>query len=250
MRSVARLPTLAIAILSLSLVVSCSDTDDPTAAPRPSGRSLSSSASPVESSRAVETSQVAESSEASAPGQPVAPEQSVRTEPESAKPSTADPNTSRPPTEATPLTPSTEDLGAPARVSVSKIGVNVPLFHLRVDKQGRLEAPKDPNDAGWWQHKGSTVIVGHVDSQSGPAIFYRVRELRPGDSVIVNYANGQTKKFIADDVRQVNKNAFPTDDVYRAGPGKLRLVTCGGAFDRKSGHYKDNVIVFATETYD
>jgi LPXTG-site transpeptidase (sortase) family protein len=136
---------------------------------------------------------------------------------------------------------------SPTRLSVPAINVDVPLSHLKLDKAKVLQPPIDPRQAGWWQRNGSTVIVGHVDSKRGAAVFYRVRELKPGDTMTVSATDGSKITYVATKVEQVKKTKFPTDAVYRSGPGQLRLVTCGGAFDRKTGHYEDNIIVYASK---
>jgi sortase (surface protein transpeptidase) len=90
------------------------------------------------------------------------------------------------------------------------------------------------------------VIAGDLDSTAGPAVFARLKELRVGDQVLVRRADGSTAAFAVTGSVQVAKNAFPTDAVY--GPvadAQLRLITCGGVFDRRTGHYVDNVVVFA-----
>jgi hypothetical protein len=90
------------------------------------------------------------------------------------------------------------------------------------------------------------VILGHVDTTSGPAVFYRLTFLQPGDAVQVTRADGTTVVFRVSGQQEVAKSQFPTDLVY--GPTlepSLRLVTCGGSFDLKSGHYRDNIIVSA-----
>jgi LPXTG-site transpeptidase (sortase) family protein len=135
---------------------------------------------------------------------------------------------------------------APKRLTVKAIGVNVALFHLSLDKRGVLQPPTNPMQAGWWKRNGSVVIVGHVDSKSAPAVFYRVRQLAPGDAILLESSDGVITTYVTDRVAQVKKTNFPTDEVYRSGPGQLRLVTCGGRFDRKTGHYEDNIIAFAT----
>jgi Sortase domain len=90
-------------------------------------------------------------------------------------------------------------------------------------------------------------MLGHVDSTSGPAVFYRLRELRPGDPITVARADGTAARFTVDRVEQYPKARFPTDDVYLSTmTPKLRLVTCGGSFDATAGHYRSNVIVFAS----
>jgi hypothetical protein len=91
------------------------------------------------------------------------------------------------------------------------------------------------------------VVVGHVDSETGPAVFYRLRDLEAGDRVEVVGADGAGVTFTIDDVATVPKDAFPTATVY--GPTSaptLRLVTCGGEFDDETEHYRSNTIAYAT----
>ncbi len=123
---------------------------------------------------------------------------------------------------------------------------------LGVEPDGTLQVPTDSEVAGWYRlgakpgDPGPAVIVGHVDSQSGPAVFYRLGTLAPRDLVRVSWKGGASVFFRVDAVRQYAKTVFPTALVY--GPTKaaqLRLVTCGGAFDAQTGHYLDNVVVFA-----
>jgi sortase (surface protein transpeptidase) len=93
---------------------------------------------------------------------------------------------------------------------------------------------------------GPSVIAGHVDSKTGPAVFYRLRELEPGATIEVERTDGSVAVFTINAKEQFDKDAFPTDRVY--GPtdsSELRVITCGGTFDQNTGHYNDNVIVFA-----
>jgi len=107
--------------------------------------------------------------------------------------------------------------------------------------------------AGWYAlgprpgEPGSAVILGHVDSkEDGPAVFFRLRELRRGDQIRVRRADGSTVRFVVQRTEQYDKQRFPTDDVYypTLTPG-LRLVTCGGEFDATARSYRSNIIVFA-----
>jgi sortase (surface protein transpeptidase) len=107
--------------------------------------------------------------------------------------------------------------------------------------------------AGWYApgtrpgDPGSAVILGHVDSKRGPAVFFRLRELRPGDEIRVGRADGSSVRFTVQRTEQYGKQRFPTDEVYYPTlTPALRLVTCGGEFDATAGHYRSNVIVFAT----
>ncbi|MBW8481847.1 class F sortase [Actinomadura parmotrematis] len=143
--------------------------------------------------------------------------------------------------------------GAPVELAVPSIGVRTRLERLRTDARGILGTPRDPMKAGWYAagvrpgDQGPAVIAGHVDSRTGPAVFARLRELRPGAAVRVRDAAGAWTAFTVDAVRSAPKAAFPTAEVYGATPdAQLRLITCGGAFDRARGHYVENVIVYAT----
>jgi Sortase domain len=146
----------------------------------------------------------------------------------------------------------------PVRLEIARIGVDTALQRLGQDRGGAVEVPTGPRqwqDAGWYAGEGGTrpgdpgsaVILGHVDSKRGPAVFYRLRELRTGDPVVVVRADGSRVRFVVERVEQYPKGRFPTEDVYypTLSP-KLRLVTCGGDFDPAAGHYRDNVIVFAS----
>jgi sortase (surface protein transpeptidase) len=146
-----------------------------------------------------------------------------------------------------------DEAADPTAVHIPAIGVRGAVVPLGLDPSGALEVPERPGDAGWWTggtepgERGPAVIAGHVDSKAGPAVFYRLRELRPGDTITVFRADRSRLDFVVRHTEQHAKAAFPTDAVYGATRGpELRLVTCGGAFDRSSGHYVDNVIVYAT----
>jgi Sortase domain len=91
------------------------------------------------------------------------------------------------------------------------------------------------------------VIVGQVDSRGGPGVFFRIREMRPGEEIVVTRADGSAVRFVVDTVEQYAKDAFPAGRVYGDTPGpQLRLITCGGSFGRAARSYRDNVVVFAT----
>jgi Sortase domain len=142
--------------------------------------------------------------------------------------------------------------GPPVRMAIPSIGVRSRVVPLGLNPDGTLEVPTDYAVAGWWSggtrpgDVGPAVIVGHVDSRSGPAVFYRLRDLRPGNRIVVWRRDGSVVRFVVERLQQLPKSGFPTQEVYGEVPYVgLRLVTCGGAFDRSTGHYVDNVIVFA-----
>jgi sortase (surface protein transpeptidase) len=140
----------------------------------------------------------------------------------------------------------------PVRLSVPAIGVQTPLLRLGLEPDRSMEVPGDFDLAGWFAEgpapgqPGPAVIAGHVDSKTGPAVFYRLRELRAGDRIDVTRADGSRLRFVVDTTQSFPKAEFPTAAVFGPTPeAELRLVTCAGAFDRARGSYRDNLVVFA-----
>jgi LPXTG-site transpeptidase (sortase) family protein len=143
----------------------------------------------------------------------------------------------------------------PTRVRIPAIDlVTPPLERLgRVPADKSIALPTRPERAGWFGdgprpgQPGPAVIIGHVDWNHGPAVFFRLREMKPGETVYVDRADGSTQRFAVTAVRQVAKSDFPTADVYAPDlQSSLRLITCGGQFDYRAHNYLDNVIVFAS----
>jgi sortase (surface protein transpeptidase) len=143
---------------------------------------------------------------------------------------------------------------APSRVRIPAIGVDSPLEALHLDTTGALAPPSKYQDAGWYADGtppgdvGPAVIAGHIDSKTGPAVFYRLDRLRPGDLVEVA-RGGHWLGFRVVAIDRYPKKAFPTAAVYGPTPDpQLRLITCGGAFDRARKSYVDNTVVYAVAT--
>lgn len=146
----------------------------------------------------------------------------------------------------------------PVTLDIPAIGVHTPLMSLGLQSDGTVEVPPLERDApaGWYKNlstpgePGPAVILGHVDSaKDGPAVFYRLRELRPGDRLSIDRKDGSTVRFVVRSVARYPKKDFPTAAVYGPRPGaELRLVTCGGSFDALRRHYRDNIVVFAAMT--
>ena len=96
---------------------------------------------------------------------------------------------------------------------------------------------------------GPAVLIGHVDNHSGPAVFYRLRQLRPGDQILIGQSDGTTSRFLVGRLEQHPKTALPTSRIWTAATGpRLHLVTCAGRFDYATRHYRDNLIVYASPT--
>jgi hypothetical protein len=154
---------------------------------------------------------------------------------------------------ALPTRDATVRLGAapPTRIRIPDIGVDAPLEALHLLPDGTLAAPRAWGEAGWYADgtrpgdTGPAVIAGHIDSTRGPAVFFRLDQLHAGARIEVERA-GQWLSFRAVSVAEYPKNAFPSDAVYGPTPDpQLRLITCGGAFDRGRGSYLDNTVVYA-----
>jgi sortase (surface protein transpeptidase) len=155
-------------------------------------------------------------------------------------------------TTAPPVTSAPKPIPLPVSVSIPSVGIGSPLIPLGLNPDNTLEVPKDFAVAGWYTGRpvpgelGPSIIAGHVDSKRGPAVFYHLGDVQPGASVDVARSDGSVARFTVVAKEEHDKDAFPTDHVY--GPTdspELRLITCGGTFDRSIGHYNDNIIVFA-----
>jgi sortase (surface protein transpeptidase) len=148
---------------------------------------------------------------------------------------------------------STEPVAAPVRVEVPAVGLSAPVTATGLGSDGSIELPA-VSVAGWYREGpapgaiGPAVLVGHVDSRSGPAVFYRLTALRVGDVVVVDRADGSAVRFQIYQVTVVRKSAFPTAAVFAPTAGAdLRLVTCTGVFDPAQHHYLDSLIAWAKE---
>jgi sortase (surface protein transpeptidase) len=159
--------------------------------------------------------------------------------------------------QAVPVAVKEQAVAAPTVISIPTIKVRSPLLVLGQAADGSLETPPPGphyDQAGWYRYSprpgaiGPAVVVGHIDSKSGgPSVFFRLGELRRGDAIDVTRTDGSTVTFAVDDVRRFHKADFPTQLVYgNTDHAALRLITCGGPFDRTTGHYLDNIVVTAS----
>lgn len=144
-------------------------------------------------------------------------------------------------------------VSAPEEIRISEIGVKAKIIKLGLNADQTLEVPKNYSQAGWWtggSHPGEVgpaVIVGHLDSKIGPAVFYGLQQLQQGHEIQILDTAGHMTVFKVDQLIQVSKDQFPTKVVYgQTDRPTLRLVTCGGSFNQWTGHYRDNIIVFAS----
>jgi sortase (surface protein transpeptidase) len=148
-------------------------------------------------------------------------------------------------------------LSPPVRVEIPAIGVSSPLVRLGLNRDGTMQVPSDFQVAGWFTggpqpgQLGPAVIAGHVDSRTGPAVFYRLRDLRPGDQIRVVRADRLVVRFEVESLGSYPKQALPDEAVYGATTAPaLRLITCAGTFDRSRHSYRDNLVVSAVRVAD
>ncbi|MCW2631815.1 MAG: secreted protein [Pseudonocardia sp.] len=171
----------------------------------------------------------------------------------SGDPGTSDTSEAGPSSAAAPA-PHVEPMAKskPVRMQIPAISVNSDLMDLGLQADGTMQVPSAGFPAGWYTgaptpgQLGPAIIAGHVDWGGHPGVFYRLRDLKPGDQITVERQDRSTAVFRVTRVEQFPKDKFPTDVVYgdldHAG---LRLITCGGSFDSQARSYVDNIIAFA-----
>ncbi|MFF5535483.1 class F sortase [Streptomyces cinerochromogenes] len=144
----------------------------------------------------------------------------------------------------------------PQRVDIPRLGVQAPVVARGLDTRGAVDPPPydQPGVVGWYGAgpgpgaAGPALLVGHVDTDTRPAVFYRLSTVRPGETVRVFRADGKVAEFTVDDVRVLPRDGFDARQAYgprEPGRAELRLITCGGSFDRASRSYTANVVVSA-----
>ena len=141
----------------------------------------------------------------------------------------------------------------PTRLRIPKIAVDASFTELGQKADGTIQVPSDPYIVGWYTKAptpgelGPAVVIGHVDRPGGPAVFWRLRELVPGDTFEIDRADGTTVKFRVDDVKKVPQDSFPTEEVYgNIDYAGIRLITCTGTWNRYLRRYSDNLIIYGS----
>ncbi|MEE4494346.1 class F sortase [Streptomyces sp. NBC_00464] len=185
---------------------------------------------------------------------PVAPAPAAPAPAAASSPAAAVPRQATPAPTPTPTTAPALSRSVPTRLKIPAIAVDAPFTPLSIGASGRLDAPppNDRNLVGWFKggvtpgERGASIVAGHVDTMTGPAVFLQLRFLRPGSTVDITRADGTVATFKVDTVETFSKAKFPDKRVYADTPdAQLRLITCGGTYDKKAKDYEDNVVVFA-----
>jgi LPXTG-site transpeptidase (sortase) family protein len=157
---------------------------------------------------------------------------------------------------APPQSAAPKPVAAPVSLTIPLIGVKTNLMTLGLGSNGELQVPplSMASVAGWYTGSprpgsiGSAIIVGHIDTTKGPAVFYRLNKLTRGDKIYVKRADGTLAEFRVTSVQSYPKDDFPTQEVYGPVPdAELRLITCGGTYDFATHHYVRNTVVYAIE---
>ncbi|GAA0468542.1 class F sortase [Streptomyces sp. NPDC046215] len=144
----------------------------------------------------------------------------------------------------------------PQGLAIEAAGVRAPIEDRGLDPLGAVQPPPygRPGAVGWYRGgpepgtRGAAVLVGHVDTERAPAVFSGLGDLTPGETITVARADGSTAEFTVEDVAVFTKDRFDARKVY--GPrerdrAELRLITCGGDYDRARRSYAANVVVSA-----
>jgi sortase (surface protein transpeptidase) len=149
----------------------------------------------------------------------------------------------------------TDPTAAPATITIPAIGVQAPIVGVGLQADGAMQVP-EPDQVGWYKlgprpgDGGPAVLVGHVYYRR-PAVFYRLRQLRPGDEILIGQRGGTTTRFLVGRLERHPKTALPTKRIWTGAKRPLlRLITCDGSYDRTTGHYRENLIVYASPTGD
>ncbi|MCX5397252.1 class F sortase [Streptomyces sp. NBC_00102] len=157
-----------------------------------------------------------------------------------------------------PLPPAHDPLdGSPPRaVEIPSVGIDAPVVGRGLDREGAVDPPpfEAPGTVGWYDGgaepgtEGAAIMVGHVDTETKPAVFYGLSATRPGAEIRVTRADGTVAEFTVDDVQVFTRDRFDARKAYgqrRDGRAELRLITCGGAYDEAAHAYTANVVVSA-----
>jgi Sortase domain len=142
----------------------------------------------------------------------------------------------------------------PTSITIPAIGVHAPIVAVGLQANGAMQLP-DPGQVGWYRlgprpgAPGPAVLIGHVDNRTDQDVFYRLRQLRPGDEIFIGQSDGTTTRFLVGRLEQHPKTALPTSRIWTtARRPLLRLITCAGRFNYATHHYRDNLIVYASPT--
>jgi len=151
-----------------------------------------------------------------------------------------------------PPLPKTLPRSLPTTIRIPAINVDTSIVEVGRLADDSLELPNSYTEVGWYRDSptpgelGPAIIAGHLDRPNNIAVFWRLRELKPGDNVEIDRADGSTARFAVTEIKEFSQDNFPTQQVYgNLNYVGLRLITCGGVFNPETHHYNENVVVYA-----
>ena len=141
----------------------------------------------------------------------------------------------------------------PLLLRIPALNINAPIIELGLQDNKEIEIPEGYEEVGWYRHGptpgelGPAVVVGHVDSYEGAAVFYSLGQLKPGDLIEIDREDGTTALFEVKILERYPQDDFPTEKVYgNIDHAGLRLITCSGSYDREAERYNRNLVVYAS----
>lgn len=141
---------------------------------------------------------------------------------------------------------------APTGIQIPRFGVDARVIPVGINEQGAMDTPRDFSEVAWYQYgatpgeRGRAVLAGHVDSYTGPAVFYKLGSLEPGDEIVIHRGPGQPVRFVVREIASYRTDLAPVDRIFGDSEKvELILITCGGPFDRAARQYLERVVVYA-----
>jgi hypothetical protein len=141
----------------------------------------------------------------------------------------------------------------PTHINIPDVQISAPLLGVDKEDNGSIHVPLEDNTAGWYRQSptpgeaGPAIIVGHLDTIFGLGVFWRLHELSPSQIIEIDREDNTRAQFVIEKIQQYPQSSFPADEVYgNTTSADLRLISCGGTFNRLTGHYSDNIVVYAS----
>lgn len=148
--------------------------------------------------------------------------------------------------------PQQPEVLSPRVLVIPKINVMAAVEEVGLDDEGKMDVPQDVFGVGWYNlgfkpgERGNAVIAGHLDSTTGPAVFYDLDLLETGDKLIVTNSAGRDLTFVVTGKASFAFDQFPLEEVFGANDkNRLNLITCGGIFDRSTKNYSQRLVVYS-----
>jgi LPXTG-site transpeptidase (sortase) family protein len=141
----------------------------------------------------------------------------------------------------------------PQSIEIPAIGVKAEIENVGRIENGQMGVPEGMDTVGWFEpgplpgERGNAVMAGHVDSKTGPAVFYKLDQLKKGDEIIVKSADGESKTFVVTGMESYPRKDAPVEDIFDFSySSNLNLITCTGDFDRQAKTHEERLVVYTS----